>query len=71
MVQVVPFTEEYKKGGKENIQLFRNALKALKTDVLGDDFARGFSHFRGVEFVENEKSDGQFIATGSFEAAAT
>jgi hypothetical protein len=68
--QAIPYTEEYKKGGTENIQKYHAASKALVAK-LGGNIAFGFTHFRGVEFVEDGKGGGNFIATGSFDSATT
>jgi photosystem II stability/assembly factor-like uncharacterized protein len=69
--QAVPFSEENKAGGRANIEKFQNALKDLQAKVLGKNHALGFTHYRGVEFVDDGKDGGKFIATGSFDSAAT
>lgn len=69
--QAIPYSEENKIGGKENIQKYQNAIKTLQAEVFGKDYAMGFAHYRGVEFVDDGKGSGKFIATGSFDAAAT
>lgn len=69
--QAIPFTEENKQGGSENIQKYRDAVQALKTDVFSGDFAAGFTHYRGVSFVEDKNGGGKFVATGSFDNVTT